>query len=323
MAVSGSSPKGYVPFGGILKNPELRIGRPPTHRGRLGRLVEAKPADRLFGLRQLEVNYEQESKTLWTFMKPDQRPSYNPDMLDDFRAWQDGIQANFAGGAEEISYLVLGSRFPGVFSLGGDLRLFAEKIRRKDHAALLRYGNSCVQILHRNMNALGMPMITIALVQGDALGGGLESLLSFDIVVAERGAKFGFPEILFGLFPGMGAHSFLARRLGSSKAQELITAGKTYTTEQMHEFGLVHVIAEKGRGEEAVREYISHNRRRESGLRAAYQAAREVDRISLTELKRIVAIWADAALKLREQDLRLMERLVAAQDRLWAHAAPA
>jgi DSF synthase len=56
-----------------------------------------------------------------------------------------------------------------------------------------------------------LPILTVGLVQGAALGGGFEALLSFDYVVAERDATFGLPEILFGLFPGMGAHSLLSR----------------------------------------------------------------------------------------------------------------
>ena len=65
-------------------------------------------------------------------------------------------------------------------------------------------------------------LITIGLAQGDALGGGFESLLSFDVLVAEKGAKFGFPEQLFGLFPGMGALTFMGRKLGFAKAEQLI-----------------------------------------------------------------------------------------------------
>ena len=53
--------------------------------------------------------------------------------------------------------------------------------------------------------------MTVALIQGDAIGGGFEAMLTNDVVIAERTAKFGLPEILFNLFPGMGAHSFLKR----------------------------------------------------------------------------------------------------------------
>lgn len=179
--------------------------------------AERPPSD-LFHLRQLEVTWEERRGTLWTFMTPDGRPSYNPEMLSDFHSWQDAIERTFRNRKPELRYLVLGSRFPGVFSLGGDLSLFVDRIRKKDRDALLQYGRSCVQILYRNMMGLNLPLVTIGLVQGDALGGGFESLLSFNVVVAERGTKFGLPETLFGLFPGMGAYSFLARRVGAARA---------------------------------------------------------------------------------------------------------
>jgi DSF synthase len=269
----------------------------------------------LFGLRQLEVSYEPEAATLWTFMRAQGRPTYNLGLLQDFHSWQDGIRQHFEG-TNALRYLVLGSRFPGVFCLGGDLDLFTDRIRRGDRDALVRYGHSCVRIMHRNLLGLGLPLVTVGLVQGDALGGGFESLLSFNVIVAERGSRFGLPETLFGLFPGMGAHSFLTRRLGAALAEGMILSGTVYTAEEMYEMGLVHSLAAPGEGVAAVRAYIAQNSRRHGGQRAVYEASRQVNPITLTELESIVEVWADAALRLREQDLKVMRRLVAAQDRL-------
>lgn len=273
-------------------------------------------ARRLFSLRQLEVSYEEPTGTLWTFMRPDGRPSYNPALLDDFHAWQHGIAAMFADRPRDLRFLVLGSRTPGVFNLGGDLNLFAAKIRERDRDTLVGYGKSCVRILHHNLNGLGLPVVTIGLAQGDALGGGFESLLSFNVVIAERGAKFGFPENLFGLFPGMGAYSLLARRIGAARAEEMILTGRSYSAEEMKEAGLVQILAEPGQGIEVTRDYIARQRRRHAGTRAVFQAGREVAPLSLEELDRIVEIWADACLELSERDLKMMQRLVAAQNRL-------
>src|SRR5581483_7328203 len=175
-------------------------------------LMKGAAVRKLFKLEQLEVNWDEQNGAVWTFMRPRGRPSYNPDFLEDFHAWQRGLSAMFADRPDDIRYLLLGSRTPGVFSLGGDLDHFLARIRARDRAALVAYGESCVRILHRNMRTLGLPMITIGLAQGDALGGGFESLLSFNVIIAERSAKFGFPETMFGLFPGMGAYSIVSRR---------------------------------------------------------------------------------------------------------------
>jgi DSF synthase len=273
-------------------------------------------AQRLFELEQLEVSYDAAHAALWTFMRPRGRPSYNPDFLEDFHAWQRGIVAAFERRPADLRYLLLGSRTSGIFNLGGDLDLFAAKIRARDRQSLVAYGESCVRILHRNLNTLGLPMITIGLAQGDALGGGFESLLSFNVIIAERGAKFGFPEALFGLFPGMGAFSFVARRIGAADAEEMMLSGKTYTAQEMKDVGLIHMVVEPGQGIEAAREYMQRNSRRHAGIRGVFRAGREVNPMSLDELDRIVAVWADSCLQLSERDLKVMQRLVGAQDRL-------
>ena len=277
----------------------------------------ARPAPRtaLFNLRQLDVSWDAERSTLWTFMNPVGRPCFNPSMLEDFRTWQSEIRATFDGG-RALRFLVLGSRFPGVFGLGGDLDMFADRIRDRDRAALVDYGRACVRILYDNMVGLDLPLVTVGLVQGDALGGGFEALLSFNVVVAERGARFGLPESTFGLFPGMGAHCFLARRLGSAQAERMILGGRIFSAEEMFDLGIVHVLAEPGEGEAAVRAYIRQHGRRHGGDYGVYRASRQVNPITLDELERIVDVWADSALELREHDIKLMRRLASAQVRL-------
>ena len=288
----------------------------PLNDAKLLDLMKGAEARRLFKLEQLEVNWDQQAGALWTFMRPRGRPSYNPDLLEDLHAWQRGIVAMFDERPGELQYLLLGSRTPGVFNLGGDLHHFLAKIHARDRQALVDYGESCVRILHRNMQTLGLPMITIGLAQGDALGGGFESLLSLNVVIAERGAKFGFPETMFGLFPGMGAYSIIARRVNAAFAEEMMLTGRIYSADEMKAAGLVHMVVEPGQGIEAARDYMQRNKRRHVGARAVYQAGREVAPVTLAELDRIVQIWADACLRLRDRDLKAMQHLVAASDEL-------
>ncbi|WP_299323126.1 crotonase/enoyl-CoA hydratase family protein [Parasphingopyxis sp.] len=280
------------------------------------------PASPLFDLGQLDVSWDDDLKALWTFMTPNGRPSFNLPMLRDFDVWQDEISRLYGDDGEELRYLILGSRFPGVWNFGGDLGLFSKYIRNGDRQSLVDYGQACNTILTRNMRALDLPIVTIGLVQGQALGGGFEALMSFNVIIAERSAKFGLPEIAFGLFPGMGAHALLSRRLGFAKAEQMILSGKTYTAEEMYDLGLVHFLVEDGEGEQGVRDYIKQNSRRHAGNHAVFKASREVWPVAIEELNAIVEIWADTALKLKESDLRLMERLVRAQTKLSAKISP-
>lgn len=271
-------------------------------------------------LRQIECLHDISHATLWSFMQFDNRPTYNPDLLRDFHGWQRGIAALKDETGDALKYVVLGSRHKNAFCFGGDLDYFTACIERRDEEALRAYGRSCIEILHRNWRTCDSEVITIGLVQGDALGGGFESLLSFDVIVAEKGVKFGFPEQLFGLFPGMGALTFLGRKLGTAKAEWLVRTGKTLTAEELHELGLVHILAEPGQGIEATNRYIQKNSPRHASHFRMYKAMKRANPISFAELDDIVWIWAEACLKLDQHQLAVMRRLVNAQSKMSAAA---
>ncbi len=285
--------------------------------------LHASVPQELLSLQELDVLYDDRTATLWTFMNPQGRPSFTPAMLDDFESWQELIDGGFGPGKVPLRYLVLGSRSPDVFCYGGDLALFQRLIREGNRDGLVEYGHRCCAILDRNIRTLDIPMLTVGLVQGAALGGGFEALLSFDYIVAERQATFGLPEIMFGLFPGMGAHALLSRKLGSALADRIIVSNETFTAEQMYEMGLVHVLAEPGDGVHAVRDFIKRSDRRHAGLVGSRRAIKQVWKLELAELNRITELWADTALQLREQDLKVMSRLVAAQARVAERTAAA
>jgi DSF synthase len=139
-------------------------------------------------------------------------------------------------------------------------------------------------------------------------------------VIAERSATFGLPETMFGLFPGMGAHAILSRKIGAAAADRMILSNKTYSAEEMLDIGIIHQLAEDGDGIAATRTFIDRNSRRHAGLVGAKRAMRESTHVPLAELKRIVDHWAESALQLREQDLKVMQRLAKAQMKLAASA---
>ena len=119
---------------------------------------------------------------------------------------------------------------------------------RDARGPLRRYAHACVDVVYQNLCKLDLPLLTIALVQGDALGGGFEAVLTNDVIIAERGSKLGLPEILFNMFPGMGAYSLLCRRLDGTRAQQLILSGRLYEAEELERMGLVDLVVEPGRG---------------------------------------------------------------------------
>ena len=267
----------------------------------------------------LEVAITEEDRAFWCFLKPRERPSFTPALLRDLAQMQGVIdelfQATPPGAETPFDYFVLGSLSRGVFNLGGDLGLFAEKIRQQDREGLRHYAQACVTAGHANYAGYHHGVITIALIQGDALGGGLEAPLSCDVMVAERQVKFGLPEILFNLFPGMGAYSYLSRRIGTVKAEEMLLSGRLYTAEDMHALGVVDVLADPGEGVRVVKDYIACNRSRFRAQSAIYKVRRRVNPVPIEELRDVADLWVETALGLSEQDLRRMGRIAAAQQR--------
>jgi len=270
---------------------------------------------------QLRVNYDRETRAIWSRWAPDPRPCFNPALLADIRAYYDYLAASGArldcGGEEQpIEYVVLASGMPGVFNLGGDLDLFKQLIGARDRQGLLRYGRACIDVLYRNYIAHELPVTTVSLVQGECLGGGFEAALSSDVIVAEKHSRFGFPEILFNLFPGMGAYSFLERRIGQKGAEEVIASGRIYGAEEMLALGVIDAVTETGAGEAGVADLTRNRARNRNGLVGLSATRRRVHRIEFSELLDVVQIWVDSALRLTPRDLKLMQRLVSRQNGL-------
>jgi DSF synthase len=268
--------------------------------------------------RQIDLEYDQENKVLWTFMQAAGVPCFNIGLLNEIRSSSALLKANH-GQIEiddvlhPVEFHVGASRTPDIFSYGGDLALFMQLIRSRDHAGLLHYARLCIDTLQDRLTSFDTNITTITLLQGEALGGGFESALASHVLIAEEHARMGFPEILFNLFPGMGAYSLLTRRVGARLAEEIILSGKIYTAQEMLALGLVDLVVPSGRGEAAVTDYVRHNSRRRNGQRALFECRRHTTPVSYDELVGITEVWVDAALRLEDKDLKMMGRLVRSQ----------
>ena len=264
---------------------------------------------------QIKTHYDSKNKAGWLLMKGSPRPSFTPKLLKDISDYFDSVKLEMQEtNGEKYDYLISGSDVEGVFNLGGDLELFGQYIRNIDREGLMEYAMQSIDLVYRNMAHLGVDLTTITLVQGDALGGGFESAISANVVVAERGVKMGLPEVLFNLFPGMGAYSILSRKIGAAAAEKMIMSGSLYSAEELFDMGVVDILAEKGEGELAVYRYINSAKRSKNTLKILRKVKDICDLVSYGELKDIATVWADAALNLTSKNLRMMERLVRRQN---------
>ncbi|MGB5539334.1 MAG: crotonase/enoyl-CoA hydratase family protein, partial [Gammaproteobacteria bacterium] len=167
---------------------------------------------------QLVTDFDQESGVMWCYMNPHPRPCFTPQLLNDLNRFLQVVRNRITtditfSGQSKIKYIVFGSLKPGVFSLGGDLRLFLDCINMADKKRLNDYMQLSIEVMYSIYSNMNVPVTTLSMIRGNALGAGFEGALSCDYIVAERTVQLGFPEVLFNMFPGMGAYSFLARRL--------------------------------------------------------------------------------------------------------------
>lgn len=255
---------------------------------------------------------------------PGYRPCFSLDLLLDLRRFQRRLEASLLGPDGDqgpAHHLVLASD-AGVFNLGGDLELFVQLIRAGDRQGLLDYARLCCAVAHGFDRLAEGRSHSIAVIQGDALGGGFEAALCCHTIIAEEGVGMGFPEVLFDLFPGMGAYSYLLRRVTPAQAERMMLDGRVYPAEELQRLGIVDLLVPRGEGIEAARALVRRRRRIGNSLRSMNQVRATCRPVMLDELLAVTTAWVDAALRLNERALGTMERLVRAQRRMQPRQLP-
>ena len=134
--------------------------------------------------------------------------------------------------------------------------------------------------------------------------------------MSEKNVQLGFPEVLFNMFPGMGAYSFLARRLDSSRVERMILSGRIYSAEELYNMALIDVVCEDGYGVREIDLFIKKLEKSKNTRKAILQIRNRIHPVTFEEMIDIGEIWVDSALALSPQELKVMLRLVHAQDRM-------
>lgn len=262
---------------------------------------------------QLSLSFDGARHTLWVRCHPTPAPRFTHRFIDEVLAMQRRLTESHgvvsaSNGEIELKWLVYASAVPNVFNLGGDLPFFLQCAREQDSEALYRYARSCIEICLQHAKAYGGTVSTIALVQGMALGGGFESALSSQWLVAEESAKFALPETKFSLFPGMGAFNLLARRMPAREAERIVFSEKVYSAAEMMALGGVDLVVPDGQGVAAVEDWIDRypNGRRDHCMRD--------QPVTEAELDASIRAWVDTAMRMDASDIKLIERLIRSQE---------
>ncbi len=263
---------------------------------------------------------ENQHNTLWVSMtraRPGEVQNFTPDLLNDLGVLQcairdSGVMWPSTGVPQPVDYFVLKSAHPDYFSLGGDLAHFRECIRYGNRRGLRDYSMQCADMVCEWAEQSNRTT-TISLVQGRALGGGFETALAADYLIAEEQSECGFPEILFGLFPCTGGMSLLARRVGVWQAERMLRNGKIYPAAELLQMGIVDEICPKGQGVLAVEKFIAEHHKHAPARLALQRARARLAPLSRDELHRVVDDWVEIAMALGESELRVMDMLIQMQ----------
>jgi enoyl-CoA hydratase/carnithine racemase len=164
-------------------------------------------------------------------------------MLEDLEA--------FVGALPHLSRdchaLIVYSRQKAGFSAGADLRELYERSKGLDKVEAVRGVREFLERIHAALNAIdATPLTTIAAVHGVTFGGGFELALVCDMIVADKMARFCFPELRLGLIPGFGGIPRLKRDLGNAVVRDLLLTGRSFNATKAQQIGLVSQVAGEG-----------------------------------------------------------------------------
>jgi DSF synthase len=139
---------------------------------------------------QFSTRYDSETSAIWCWMQPKPRPCLNATLIDELVQLQYQLIRTYKKQHPDtiwpFRHLILASKTPGIYNLGGDLGLFKQYIVNKEEEKLRDYAYKCINLLHRNIDNLDLPITMVSLVQGQALGGGFETALSCDVIIAPQ-----------------------------------------------------------------------------------------------------------------------------------------
>jgi enoyl-CoA hydratase/carnithine racemase len=187
-------------------------------------------------------------------------------MLSDLEKFVAAIDAL----ALETSVCIISSARKHGFSAGADLRELYESTALLAGAERLAGARQFLERIHAVLNAIdAAPFVTIAAVHGICFGGGLELALTCDIIVADKMARFAFPELRLGLIPGFGGIPRLKRDLSNGFVRDLLFTGRSVSATRAQAVGLVSQLAAEGEALNVARSNAGHIKKFDPFVRAA------------------------------------------------------
>jgi enoyl-CoA hydratase/carnithine racemase len=188
--------------------------------------------------------------------------------------------------------LIIHSTLKSGFSAGADLRELYRGIQDVRGPERVRGVRDFLERIHAVLNAIdASPLTTIAAVHGVTFGGGLELALVCDLIIADKMARFAFPELRLGLIPGFGGIPRLKRDLGNAVVRDLLLTGRSFNATKAQAAGLVSQVVAEGEALRIARATAAQLRKFDRYTSAA--AKNFIKPIPYEELKREIEIFCE------------------------------
>ncbi|HEY6769534.1 MAG TPA: enoyl-CoA hydratase/isomerase family protein [Candidatus Sulfotelmatobacter sp.] len=150
--------------------------------------------------------------------------------------------------------IILYSSLKSGFCAGADLRELYQWILQYGRMEVAMHARAYLERIHHVMNVIdASPLTSIAAVHGVTFGGGFELALVCDIMIADKMARFCFPELRLGLIPGYGGIPRLKRDLGNAVVRDLLLTGRSFNATKAQQTGLVSQVVGEGEALRAAR----------------------------------------------------------------------
>ncbi len=192
----------------------------------------------------------------------------------------------------EAHALIIYSSLHCGFSAGADLKELFQISQEMNRAEALKGVRDYLERIHRVMNAIdASPLTTIAAVHGVTFGGGFELALVCDLIIADKMARFCFPELRLGLIPGFGGIPRLKRDLGNAIVRDLLLTGRSFNATKAQQVGLVCQMVAEGESLRVAR--ATADQLKKFDRRTSMAAKEFIKPIPYEELRREIEIFCE------------------------------
>ncbi|HZW95271.1 MAG TPA: enoyl-CoA hydratase/isomerase family protein [Candidatus Eremiobacteraceae bacterium] len=208
--------------------------------------------------------------------------------LEEFEKFATALQLMQA----EAHALIIYSEMKAGFCAGADLRELYQRSRTMEKSEASKGVRDFLERIHRVFNLIdAAPLTTIAAVHGVTFGGGFELALACDLIIADKMARFCFPELRLGLIPGFGGIPRLKRDLGNAVVRDLLLTGRSFNATKAQQIGLASQVVSEGEALRSARATAAQLGKFDHATAAA--AKKFIKPIPLEELRREIDLFCE------------------------------